>query len=351
MNIKGQEIFAAGKWNEMTFQQHDLEAMVAAFDQLKDVHKVPLKMGHNREQPVTDGKPALGWVTRIYTEGAKLLADFEDVPEIVGRAIKNKLYRRVSIELSIDVRYKGQHIPFVVDAVALLGADLPAVNTLADLNAYLSRDAAQFSFGRQASFSAVAGNKMETNMDIEIQKAIEKGVAEASSRIEAAVTAKFQAEHATLTTQLKAANDKVAAFEKTQRDAKTGAKREQVKAAFDALVKTGSLTPAKREALELSIGIADDERLINFDVVAFAKAYGIEPKVSADGKAAFAVIGAGGVDDAGTKLTYAQASVELDKRINAMREKNTSLSYEDAKIAVLTADNDLAVAYTTSASQ
>lgn len=95
--------------------------------------KIPLKFGHNSEQPLTDGQPALGWVSHVYREGKKLLADFVDMPSVVYDAIKKGIYKFVSVELLGDVTADTRVIPWVLDAVALLGADPPAVGNLKDL--------------------------------------------------------------------------------------------------------------------------------------------------------------------------------------------------------------------------
>lgn len=95
--------------------------------------RIPLKFGHNDKQPLTDGQPALGWVSRVYREGRKLLADFVDLPSVVYEAIQKGLYKFVSVELLGEVQAGTRVIPWVLDAVALLGADPPAVGVLKDL--------------------------------------------------------------------------------------------------------------------------------------------------------------------------------------------------------------------------
>ena len=154
----GREIFAVGKWNGMEFSEADLDDIVLNFNNLKDVHRVPLKFGHNDEQPMTDGQPAIGWVSRVFREGKKLYADFVDMPRTLMEAVKNKLYRTVSVELLFDVDHKGNKFGHVLDAVALLGADHPAVNTLADLDALLATRTS-FAGGRRLCFETVAGKK------------------------------------------------------------------------------------------------------------------------------------------------------------------------------------------------
>jgi hypothetical protein len=72
-------------------------------------------------------------VSRVYREGRKLLADFTDIPRVVYDAIKSGLYKFVSVELLGGVKAGTREISWVLDAVALLGADPPAVGTLKDL--------------------------------------------------------------------------------------------------------------------------------------------------------------------------------------------------------------------------
>lgn len=340
--LKGIEVFAVGKWNGMLFQAHDLAAMAQAFDDLKEVHKVPLKMGHNDEQPMTDGKPALGWVTALYVKGDKLVADCDDVPEVVAKAIQNKLYRRVSIELSIDVKYKGKFIPFVVDAVALLGADLPAVNTLADLNAYLSRDAAQFSVGKRAEFSAVAGSIKETEMEKkELQEAIDAALAPIKAQF-----VKLEETNKALVTENTALKQQVETFTKNEAKAKVDAKRARATAVLEGLTAGEIISPAQREAFSKALGIDDDKRLEALDVEALVASFGVKEAVGADGKVAFTKPGAGGQDAPKNDKphTFETASEALDKRTRElMAEKK--IGYTEAQELALQQDEKIALVY------
>lgn len=134
--MKAVPIFSVGTWNGLKFEESDLDAMVASFDALGKATKVPLKLGHGRTVP--DGQPAMGWVDRIWREGKKLVADFSDVPQLLYEAINKKLYRQVSVELLKDYFRGNQAFPWVLDAVALLGADIPAVKDLPDLKALMT---------------------------------------------------------------------------------------------------------------------------------------------------------------------------------------------------------------------
>ena len=134
------EIFSTGTWNDETFTREDLEEIAVNFKRLKPHLKPPLKFGHDEHQTLlgqSDGDPALGWVEQLRVVGDRLLATFVGVPEVVYEAIKSQRYRRVSAELYFNLRRNGQRLGKALKAVALLGADLPAVTNLEDLSAFL----------------------------------------------------------------------------------------------------------------------------------------------------------------------------------------------------------------------
>ena len=133
--LVGAEIFKIGKHNGLEFNEADLDNIVEAFSAFKNEARIPLKFGHNNEQAITDGQPALGWVERVWRDGQTLFADFVGLPTVVFNAVKNGLYRNVSIELLKGIERNGNSFPWVLDAVALLGADTPAVRGLKDLQA------------------------------------------------------------------------------------------------------------------------------------------------------------------------------------------------------------------------
>jgi hypothetical protein len=132
--IQGANIFKAGTWNSQTFTEDDLDKIVRAFDETGSAGRVPLKFGHSdTDQPFREGLPALGWVTKLWRAGKDLMADFSHIPAEVYAAISNGLFRFTSIELLKNATKDGKKFPFVLDAVALLGAEPPAVDGLADL--------------------------------------------------------------------------------------------------------------------------------------------------------------------------------------------------------------------------
>ena len=133
--IEGVEIFSAGTWNGDTYTVADLDEMVRAFSDTSKTWKPFLKLGHDDNQALlqADGYPAAGWIGKLYRAGEKLVADFVDIPEKIYELIQNRAYRTVSSEIYWNIEVNGSKYPYVLGAVALLGADLPAVQNLAGI--------------------------------------------------------------------------------------------------------------------------------------------------------------------------------------------------------------------------
>lgn len=221
MDLKGVEIFAVGRWNDRSFTEADLDAMAASFAELKLAGRVPLKFGHNDEQPLTDGQPALGWVQRVYRDGKVLLADFTSMPRVVHDAIRDGRWKFVSVELLRDVVFQGGEFPWVLSGVALLGADIPAVSGLKDLQALAMSRRAEFRSGARLTFTReVKSTGDDDNMSDEKDKPdlgkIMKQVEELSQKV-----ATFTARNATL----EAENERLKAEAKAKDEA---AKKERV---------------------------------------------------------------------------------------------------------------------------
>jgi hypothetical protein len=144
MNIlKEVEIFGVGAWQgqgmkkPFNFTKDLLSRIVANTSKLTN-RKMPLKLGHTDKQifEQTDGQPALGWLENVKLKGEKIVADLTNIPNVLMTAIEKGLYRQVSVELG-STKDIGPH----VTGLAILGADLPAVKTLKDLDLYFSGNA------------------------------------------------------------------------------------------------------------------------------------------------------------------------------------------------------------------
>ena len=136
-NLNGVEIFSTGVWNGDRYSEKDLDAMIENFDDVG--FEPPVKLGHNEEQSeLQDGQPALGYISKIYKVGSKLVADFKELPKKVYDAIKRGNYKRVSSEIYWNYKANGSTFNRVLKAVALLGADIPAVTNLESIEGLYS---------------------------------------------------------------------------------------------------------------------------------------------------------------------------------------------------------------------
>lgn len=174
-NIKGVEIFAAGTWNGDAYTDSDLDTLVNAFKATKDALKPYLKLGHSEDQTLLaeDSLPAAGWVANIYRVGHKLLADFCDIPNKIADLIKAKAYKRVSSEIFVNVNVNGKKYPYALKAVALLGGETPAVQTLDDIHALYALDQSVLAYANKADVRAyqmdTAEIKEEYSMEVHVK--------------------------------------------------------------------------------------------------------------------------------------------------------------------------------------
>jgi hypothetical protein len=216
---------------------------------------VPIKLGHDgpdvRDDPTTQF--ALGWVQRVYREGKKLLADF-DVPEKVANWIREGYLRFVSVELLKDVKASTREIPWVLDAVALLGADQPAVGILKSLSLTMARSTALQCRGRVA-FSRdnpTTGGHRPTMADDKK----DENVAALMARLD-----KLESDNKALA--LKAAEResferKLNELETQTKTEKVNAHRANVLALFETAIKEKKILPAVRERFKRAYPVDTD---------------------------------------------------------------------------------------------
>lgn len=284
MDLIGRHIFRVGTWNGQKFTEKDLDDMVANFEKLKNIHHVPLKFGHNEEQPMTDGQPAIGWISRVYREGNDLFADFSHVPEVVMEAIDSRRYRTVSVEIMKNATLDGEEInTWFLDAVALLGADQPAVAGLQDLAGLTALSRTSFEGGSRVMFSK-AGNFSSNNGDIDMDQkdldaAIEKHMKPFKDQIDSlrSDNEALRAENSSARESLKeldSLRDKVKQYEKDQASEKVAASRKAVTEVLDQAVVQRAITPAQREAQAKAFRIDDDEAVVKIDLDGLKAAVG-----------------------------------------------------------------------------
>ena len=137
--VRGVEIFAPGTHNGDPYTEADIDDLVSAFGELD--FRPAIKIGHAKDAP---GAPAYGWVTNLRKAGGKLVADFESMHDSVITALKDKRYDRVSSEIYFNLKRGGKQFRRALKAVALLGADVPAVAGLKPRHKMEFRDAGEF---------------------------------------------------------------------------------------------------------------------------------------------------------------------------------------------------------------
>lgn len=261
MDLKNAEILAVGTWEgsqTVTFDESTLDSMVLAFAKLNQTGRVPLKLGHNDEQAITDGQPALGWVQRVWREGKKLLADFTDLPTAVYEAIRKGLYKFVSSEVLLDSKVGGESFPAVLDAVALLGADIPAVSNLKDLQSLtMARRPEGITFVQRVVFSrrdSLTGEHkvMPEDNKTDADKLRDLTVAEV----------KMEAERKALDAEKAEFKRRQEAAEAAEKRATINKHRDERKAQFDRAVKEGRITSAQRDTGEKLLRFGDDAAVL-----------------------------------------------------------------------------------------
>ena len=135
----------AAKGREVEVTGEMLDEMVANFETLTPVGGFTpvVKLGHTDAQRFigqADGAPNLGLVESVRRVGDFVLANFVNVPDAVMELIKTRRFNSVSVEIVPSLKHEGRTFENVLTAVALLGAQLPAVKGLADLAATLFND-------------------------------------------------------------------------------------------------------------------------------------------------------------------------------------------------------------------
>ena len=134
------EVFSAGIHKGVEFTEKHLDEMVKNFYELKGKIKPVLKLAHENTMHKVDGQPSLGWGRELKRIGNKLIASFSDVPKLVKQAIERKLYKRVSSEIYPELNIGGKRYKRVLSGVGLLGADIPVVKDLHDIEMFLADD-------------------------------------------------------------------------------------------------------------------------------------------------------------------------------------------------------------------
>lgn len=131
MDFYNEEIFidghtADGRGNSAEENQKMVEDTIVAINTSN--HKIPLKLGH-----YDDEQWSKGWVANIRKIGSKIVADFLNIPDEIGKKIKDGYLPSKSIEIVQGFKTAtGKILNKIIDAVALLGTEKPAIPWLRD---------------------------------------------------------------------------------------------------------------------------------------------------------------------------------------------------------------------------
>jgi hypothetical protein len=333
--IEGIEIFAVGTWRgnkKIVIDSAALDTMLASYEQIGKIPGMvpPLVVGHGRDK----GEMAYGWLDRLYRVGDKLLADFVDVPEYMIYLMKEKRYNSVSIEMYPTLDYNGKNYQNVLSAVAVLGAELPAVKGLKPLSECLfkaSGDVEKLTKEEDAMFTQEQLNSL-----------VAAAVAEANT--------KFKAEHDAIVTDLTA---KITASEGTIKSANEGRetaeaalavfKREstdkELEAFVDGAIRDGRVLPKQKDKL---IALAKSmSGVVKFADKEVSPLEALKEFISEGSKVDLSERGGGDPNAGGAK----KAGDEVVRRAKAAQEKNDKLTFQLAVEKVLAEDPTLKQQY------
>lgn len=331
--LENQEIFSVGVWKGDKYTEIDLDNMVENYKILSSEVKPMLHLGHTRAKE--DGNPALGWATKVYRKGEKLLASFKDVPEIVYNAIKKGNYKRVSSEIIWDYKSNllGKVYKRVLAGVALLGADMPAVTNLKDLEAYRDNGVIKcYTFHLQNNIIQGGRINMAELDTVAKLKEYELDLAKKNLELEQEKTRSIKVD-AELKTYKKKIDDLVAEGEARDKTART----DDIKKYCEDMVKAGKLAPVARDILVKDI----DKRNYTKDV---GFSFDFETLKKFVEKQNVMLFGEKG--NAGENEEYEDIGDEIDKKTKKhMSDKNVK-DYSEAMDAILSANPELAKKYT-----
>lgn len=161
IRIQPVELFRVGEWNGDDYSEEDLQEMVSAFSKVG--YRVPITLGHVKGT----GQPAHGWVESIWVHNDTLMGCLLVVPEL-HQAIQQRKFGHVSVEIYWDLKRDNQSFPRALKAVAILGAETPAVSDLRPLFDSLS----QATCGRVATYVIQNGDKPMERTDVQLDRRI-----------------------------------------------------------------------------------------------------------------------------------------------------------------------------------
>lgn len=337
----------AAEGRRVTITEDDLSQMVDSFNDLVPVGGFTpvLKLGHTEAQRFmgqSTGAPNLGVIEKIWREGAKVLANFANVPDAVVDLIRQKRFNNVSVEVVPSLEFDGKTFTNVLTAVALLGAELPAVKGLKELSAAVFTQAEVVPI--QAEGTITYEWETETMPDTKLTQEQHEALLEAAvSKAVATAKAEFSAETEKLTAERDEAREAVKTV-KTEFAAYTDkVAQAEANALVETAIKDGKLLPKQKDAalafamnLSGTVKFGDGEKSMS---ALFADFLGGMPT-----KVDLGENGSGSTDEGGTE-SYAEAGIKVDELARKAMSENAKLTYAEARTLVLSTNDELKTAY------
>ena len=323
-DLKNVEIFGSGTWNGFKFVDEDLDQIVKNTNALmaKGELKPPVKLGHSEKQILDgqdDGNPALGRATGFRLAGDKIVCDLTGMPDLLFDSIEKERFTAVSVEMD-----HVKHFGWFITAVALLGADIPAVKTIADLQAFLT-DSTMSGSGVNLQFSEPKINHSGVNMAEE-------------EKTKPAVSVESAQELAEMKLKYSEAERRLKEMEQKEKDRSFSAQKDAILAPYRQDAKDGKLMPALVEELEKSLesqrNTFSDKLLIDADLarkVSLGYSESLKQAETASDKAG--------------ETPAVTPDVKIAQEIAKIRASAPTIRYEDAESMAQSANPDLFADY------
>jgi hypothetical protein len=258
------EVMQPGVWKdargrEVEFTTDDLNGIASAFKETFPEVRPTLRLGGHPD--AENLQPAVGWVedVRVRDDGILEML-FSDVPSIVVDAMKSRLYRKVSAGLRKAVNFKGKTLDWALDHVAILGASLPAISGLADLDKFMASASIP-----DAVVNFTKSDEGDDSMDKELYEE-QKGLREAAEQKVTELSASIEditAERDALQAKLDEANEARQTIEAEVAKFAAEKVRAEVESVVDKAVEAGNLLPKFRDQ-QVAIGLSLQESSVNF---------------------------------------------------------------------------------------
>lgn len=343
-DMPNQEVFAAGTWNGDRYDVNDLDKMVEAYQKTAETYKPKLKLTHDHPK----GWPAVGWVENLRRVGDKLVADFKRIPRKVYDMIQSGGFNGKSAEILWNPVVGGEKYQYLMKAVALLGVDPKAVESISDMvSALYTSDGGEARAYQAADLDGNARaydleKQEDANMELEQLK---KSLADANTKnaelagqVAAYAKAEADLKKAASDAETKA-SDAVKRAEKAEGEIKAYAAKDlesRITATVDKLVSTKKLAPSRKEyAKTMLMAIAGVGE----------RKYSVGGKDATLEEMAVELLGAGGVElptetksYAGEKQPHTEEGVDsegfvnsdLDAKAKEYMSKHPGKSYKDS---------------------